>query len=321
MSSRFKVISTFAGCGGSSLGYRLAAGKILLAVEWDDNAVATYKLNHPETDVFHGDVSKLSVDECLSRTGLSPGELDIFDGSPPCQGFSTAGKRDFGDQRNQLFHEYVRLLRGLKPKVFVMENVAGMVKGKMKLLFAEILRELKACGYKVSARKLNAMYFGVPQNRERIIFVGVRDDLGIDPSHPKPQTRPVSVKEAFKGLPIDKTRTLKDIGYHLWQRLEPGQSFDKVHPKKHWFNAIKVDPHKPCNTVTKTVFVTGSSGLYHWEYPRVLSIAELKRVASFPDDYQFAGDFKDQWARIGNCVPPLMMKAVAEHIHKNILER
>ena len=94
--------------------------------------------------------------------GLEPGELDVLDGSPPCQGFSTAGRRNMEDGRNQLFKEYVRLLRGLRPKVLVMENVSGMVKGKMKLIFAEIMRELKASGYTVSARLMNAMYYGVP---------------------------------------------------------------------------------------------------------------------------------------------------------------
>lgn len=164
------VISIFAGCGGSSLGYSMAGLRELLAVEWDDNAVQTFRLNFPDVPVYHGDIAKLSVEECLRRTGLEPGQLDVFDGSPPCQGFSTAGKREMNDDRNQLFREYVRLLRGLQPKVFVMENVSGMVKGKMKLIFAEIMQELKASGYKVSCRLLNAMYFGVPQSRQRLIF-------------------------------------------------------------------------------------------------------------------------------------------------------
>jgi site-specific DNA-cytosine methylase len=155
------VISTFAGGGGSSLGYSMAGFREVLAVEWDDNAAATFRLNFPHVPLYHGDIAKLSVEEALRISGLEPGELDVFDGSPPCQGFSTAGKREFGDKRNQLFKEYVRLLRGLRPKVFVMENVSGMVKGDMKLMFAEILRELKASGYAVKARLLNAMYFGV----------------------------------------------------------------------------------------------------------------------------------------------------------------
>lgn len=126
------VISTFAGGGGSLTGYMMAGFRDLLAVEWDDNAVETLRLNWPELDIYHGDIAKLTVDEVLARTGLKPGELDILDGSPPCQGFSTAGKRVMDDPRNQLFMEYVRLLRGLMPKVFVMENVSGMVKGKMR---------------------------------------------------------------------------------------------------------------------------------------------------------------------------------------------
>jgi DNA (cytosine-5)-methyltransferase 1 len=192
------VVSTFAGAGGSSLGYSMAGFRELLAVEWDDNAVETFRLNFPGVPVYHGDIAKLSVDECLSMAGIAPGELDVLDGSPPCQGFSTAGKRQIDDPRNQLFREYVRLLRGLRPKVFVMENVSGMVKGKMKLVFVDILKELKASGYRVSARLLNAMYFHVPQSRERMIFIGVRDDLGIEPTHPRAEGRPVTVGEAWQ---------------------------------------------------------------------------------------------------------------------------
>ncbi len=171
------VISLFAGCGGSSLGYSTAGYRELLAIEWDDNAVETFKLNFPDVPVWHGNIAELSVEECLRITGLKPGELDVLDGSPPCQGFSTAGKRNMDDGRNQLFREYVRLLRGLQPKVLVMENVSGMVKGKMKLIFAEILRELKDSGYRVRARVMNAMYYTVPQSRERMIFIGFREDL------------------------------------------------------------------------------------------------------------------------------------------------
>jgi len=155
----------------------MAGYRELLAVEWDDHAVATFRLNFPDVPVYHGDIAKLSVEECLRLAGIGPGELDVLDGSPPCQGFSTAGKRRMDDGRNTLFREYVRLLRGLRPKVLIMENVSGMVKGKMKLIFAEILKELKESGYHVSARLMNAMYYGVPQSRQRMIFVGVREDI------------------------------------------------------------------------------------------------------------------------------------------------
>jgi DNA (cytosine-5)-methyltransferase 1 len=139
--------------------------------------VVTFKLNFPDVPVWHGDIAGLSLEECLRITRLQPGELDVLDGFPPCQGFSTAGKRKMDDGRNQLFREYVRLLRGLNPKMFVMENVSCMVKGKIKLIFAEIMWELKVSGYHVSARLMNAMYFGVPQSRQRMIFIGVREEL------------------------------------------------------------------------------------------------------------------------------------------------
>jgi DNA (cytosine-5)-methyltransferase 1 len=102
------VISLFAGCGGSSLGYGMAGYRELLAVEWDANAVETFRLNFPDVPVYHGDIAALDVEKCLSLAGIAPGELDVLDGSPPCQGFSTAGKREMGDDRNQLFHEFRR---------------------------------------------------------------------------------------------------------------------------------------------------------------------------------------------------------------------
>lgn len=131
------VVSTFSGCGGSSCGYTKAGFKVKLAVEMDNHAVETYKLNFPDTPIYHGDIHNLTTQEVFDITGLSKYELDLFDGSPPCQGFSMTGKRDYCDSKNQLYHEYVRLLDGLQPKTFVMENVPGMVQGNMKLIFSE----------------------------------------------------------------------------------------------------------------------------------------------------------------------------------------
>jgi DNA (cytosine-5)-methyltransferase 1 len=123
----------------------------------------------PETPVLDRDIATVTAQELLDLTGLQVGDLDILDGSPPCQGFSTAGKRVLTDPRNSLFKEYVRLIEGLQPKVFVMENVSGMVKGKMRIVFREIMLALKATGYTVRCKLLNAMYYEVPQSRERLI--------------------------------------------------------------------------------------------------------------------------------------------------------
>jgi DNA (cytosine-5)-methyltransferase 1 len=251
-------------------------------------------------------------------TGLQPRELDVLDGSPPCQGFSTAGKRVLEDPRNSLFREYVRLLRGLQPKVFVMENVSGMVKGKMKLVFAEILRELKASGYKVSARLLNAMYFHVPQSRERMIFVGVRGDLGMEPSHPKAEVRPVTVREALTGLSDDCTQRvcLKADSKTLEQmsRVRPGQrcALHHSHHRLAW--------PIPAPTLDRG----GGAGAYHIWHPnedRPITVGEVKRLFSYPDQYRFAGVVTDAFERIGNSVPPLFMRAIAQHIRTEILDR
>ncbi len=345
------VISLFAGCGGSSLGYSIAGFKELLAVEWDNNAVETFKLNFPDVPVWHGDIAKLTIEETLKLTGLVLGKLDVLDGSPPCQGFSTAGKRNLDDPRNGLFREYVRLLRGLKPKVFVMENVSGMVKGKMKLIFAEIMRELKASGYKVSARLMNAMYFNVPQSRQRMIFIGVRKDLEVEPGHPKAQAQPVTLQKACEaiayltlgqhgvyqgrvvnaalescptlcrsGLPSyrhavtelgKKPPTPSDLKIKRWQETKPGAN----HSIR--FSLNRLSWNEPAATIQKTA--TGSTGLMHPDEPRELYEVELKRIGSYSDSFQFIGRWQDVLARIGNSVPPLFMAAIARHIRENLL--
>ncbi len=322
------VISTFAGGGGSSLGYSMAGFRELLAVEWEQNAVDTFRLNFPEVPVYHGDIAKLSVEEVFRLTGLKEGGLDVFDGSPPCQGFSTAGKREITDSRNQLFREYVRLLRGLKPKVFVMENVSGMVKGKMKLIFAEILRELKASGYKVSARLMNAMYFNVPQSRERMIFIGVREDLGIEPSHPKAVGNGITPRTAWENVANDEIKPLPDWLKDAATTIEAGnynhqsveRSFLRVRGKSAGSQNTKLlsMDRTACTLVKQEI---ASTGIIHPNRERYLTIAEMKRIGSFPDDYQMIGERKDKVGRIGNSVPPLFMRAIANHVRREILDK
>lgn len=341
------VVSLFAGCGGSSLGYSMAGFHELLAVEWNDNAVQTFKLNFPDVPIYHGDICNLTVEECLKLANLEPEQLDILDGSPPCQGFSTAGKRIMEDSRNQLFREYVRLLRGLQPKVFVMENVSGLVKGKMKLIFAEIMRELKASGYEVSTRLLNAMYFGVPQSRQRLIFIGVRKDLEIKPSHPKAEMGPVIANQAIPGLLATRSQRINpwidslassaatickmEEGYQALStsadlaeaQIKETWQMAKVLagrlPKKH-FGLIRLNPDLPSPTIQKDAGNT-TTGLCHPIEIRKLTIPEIKRLASFADGFELIGDYKSKWARIGNSVPPLFMRSIALHIRQEILSR
>lgn len=233
-----------------------------------------------------------------------------------------AGKRKFTDDRNQLFREYVRLLDGLQPKVMVMENVPGMVRGKMKLVFAEILKELKACGYKVSARVLNAMYFGVPQSRQRLIFIGVREDLVNEPSHPKAKWQPVNFRMAQSSL-VDFGRISYPTGKCklIVENMRPGEdgcaAFQRLNNTtvRRWFGLKRLEYGKPAKTIVKSIL----SGQIHPEEDRYLSEGEIKRVGSFPDSYRFIGELDTIWSRIGNSVPPLFMHEIAKHIRYNIL--
>lgn len=289
------VISTFAGCGGSSLGYSMAGYRELLAVEWDDNAVATFKLNFSDVPVYHGDICKLTVNKCLELAGIKPGQLDVLDGSPPCQGFSTAGKRQMNDERNQLYHEFVRLLRELQPRVFVMENVSGLVKGKMKLVFADIMRELKASGYNVKCRLMNAMYFQVPQSRQRLIWIGVRKDSDRKPSHAKPQSKPILLTQIIQN--VTRIRSY-GAGYKI-----------------KWLNANRVHPTLQKDSSQKaTRWLV--SGIEHRPTTR-----ELALISSFPSDMAFSGTWKNAWAEMGNSVPPLFMRAISQHIRTEILDQ
>ena len=315
-----KVISTFAGTGGSSLGYQQAGGKVLLAVEYDNHAAQMYRANFPSTKLYHGDMAQLSGEEACQLAGVQPGELDILDGSPPCQGFSTAGKRIFHDTRNQLFKEYVRLLGHLQPKTFVMENVKGLISGKMKLIFAECLKELKNCGYRVRARLFNTSSFGVPQNRQRLIFIGIRNDLNIEPSFPKPHGPIVSIMEAIKGADTSGVPTLSPQYADIYHQIPfGGNASDVWKTKTHFSDCIKPHPNKPCCTLPKMQTGKGFATIVHPFEPRALSIGEAKRIQTFPDDFVLTGSYSDQWARIGNSVPPLFMKQIAGHIRANIL--
>jgi DNA (cytosine-5)-methyltransferase 1 len=323
----FSVVSTFAGCGGSSLGYMLAGGKMRLAVEWDNGAADIYRRNHPATPLFHGDIGSLTVEQALETAGVAPGELDVFDGSPPCQGFSTSGRRQFEDQRNQLFRQYVRLLQGFRPKAFVMENVSGMVAGKMRIIFAEVLRELQASGYRVVARKLNAAHYGVPQARQRMIFIGARNDLGIEPTHPAPTHAPISARKALEGLRLDEQEvsTLLEIAkskaiYKSWEFMKPGSNLTRL-GLKNGFNTVRVDPMRPAPTLTKSAAYLGFGGLMHWAEQRPFTVAELKRLSSFPDNYDFGPNYVNAVERLGNTVPPLFMKAIASHVRDTIVRR
>jgi len=358
----FKVASTFSGCGGSCLGYRMAGFKVVWANEFVPAAQHSYRANMSPGGVLDTrDIKMVTAEEILAATGMKAGDLDLFDGSPPCQAFSTAGKREKGwgqkktyehgaQQCNEtLFGEYVRLLRGLQPKTFVAENVSGLVKGTAKGWFIEVLHSLKSSGYRVKARLLDAQWLGVPQMRQRIIFVGVREDLRLDPVHPEPLPYRYSVRDALPHLTACRTTAHgftkeNDLNLHgpapsvtasggaaytghqvQSAELMPGDRAMHNTGSPGWSAGDITDQPSPTVTVG-SISRDGGGASNHFHVVsaterRKFTIAELRRICAFPDDFVLTGTFAQQWERLGNSVPPLMMKAIAETIRDGVLAR
>jgi len=318
----YKVASTFSGAGGSSLGYRMAGFDVVYASEFVEAARDTYAANWPGATLDPRDIREVTADDLLRLAGVAAGELDILDGSPPCAAFSNAGRRaevwgkvrkysDTSQVVDDLFSEFVRILRGVQPKVFVAENVAGLADGVARGYFKEILGELKSSGYRVAARIVDSQWLGVPQARRRLIFLGVRDDLGLDPRHPAPQPHRYSILDAIGDLvPTEAELAENRIGKyavgHEWDKMREGEGkSDK------YFSMSLPDFNKPMPTVQASHGQPGIAAAFHSREKRRFTIRECQRLCSFPDDFILTGTYVQQWERLGRAVPPLMMKAVA----------
>jgi DNA (cytosine-5)-methyltransferase 1 len=205
------AIDLFSGAGGLSLGFEQAGFDIVAAVEYDPVHAATHLFNFPQCEVLCRDASKLTADMVLAaaKAGFHrlqpksdfPEQIDAIVGGPPCQGFSTGGKRQKDDERNDLLLEYVKLVTEIKPRTFCLENVAGLLETKFDGVREEALKRLRAVGYALSGtdKPLNSLDFGVPQTRRRVIILGSID--GKAPTRPVGASLPLSVSEAFEGLP------------------------------------------------------------------------------------------------------------------------
>ena len=250
----FNVLSTFAGGGGSSTGYRLAGGKILAINEFVPEAQNTYRENYPDTLIIPGDIKKLTGKDFMINTGLKPGELDLLDGSPPCSAFSMAGsvshgkgnthadafgkKKKYSDIEGvenveDLFFEFLRIADELKPKVIIGENVEGLTMGEAKEYFHRIQNTFEEIGYLVVANVLNASYYGVPQARKRTFFIAVREDvaekIGINfmtmyQLYPEPNKEKTTLGEAISDI-VNEDQEELDL---LLEKLGPETAVGKT---------------------------------------------------------------------------------------------
>lgn len=298
-----RVVSLFSGAGGLDLGFKMAGHEIIWANDLYEDAVETYKHNLGDHIVCE-DISKIDADEIP--------ECDIIIGGFPCQGFSVANmKRHESDERNALYKQLIRVIDAKKPKFFLAENVKGLTNLAKGTVFQMILSDFSALGYKVSYRVLNAADYGVPQTRQRVIIIGVRNDIDFEYIFPNP----TNSKDGEDGLPkwVSVGEAMSVIPDPDLPNNLPNHDYSKY---KLQFNGYlghrALDPEKPAPTVTARGDNKGGVVILpHPNAQRRMSCRELAAVQSFPLDYEFFGNRSSVYRQIGNAVPPLLGYAVA----------
>jgi len=251
----------------------------------------------------------------------------LLDGSPPWQGFSTAGKRILVDKRNELYAEFLRLVNELQPKVFVMENVKGLVIGSMKGKFKEIMLAAKATNYSVRCKLMNSKHYGVAQSRERLIWIGVRKDIKIESSFPKPSSRISSILSVINGITTKNVHMVKNQnGTHIkcgTQQKSVLVLRDLLVKKVDILFANRIRINRVRQFKKSLRIGNRQWGAFvHWKEQRTLSIEEIKRISSFPNDFVLSGNITKQWAIIGNSVMPKFMYNIDKtYKKKNIMDK
>lgn len=313
-------LDLFCGCGGVSYGYENAGINVIAGIDIWDKAIESYSKNMPSHLALCKDLTKISPEHFEKEYNLMHKSIDIIHSSNPCQGVSMAGKRKTDDPRNMLFLEFVKYVEFYKPKVITMENVIGLMSAKQEngeLLINTIMLILNEIGYNAKPFKLYASDFGVPQNRRRVIIIGFRKDLNINPIEPK-----VITHEKIPIRTILEPRQTVSIKQFLSKKAIDGINRKKEKSKQEGkgFGAQICDFDKPSYTISSRYWKDGSDCLI--QYPednaiRRLTVLELKRIQTFPDDYILCGNKKDVVIQIGNAVPCLF----AYHIGKHILNQ
>lgn len=348
------AIDLFAGCGGLSKGFMDAGFNIIVGVDNDQAALNTFALNHNGAVALKADLSNQETFDEIKRIA---GErtIDVVIAGPPCQGFSLTGPRNFDDERNKLYLAVIEMVKQYNPKAFIIENVPGMAtlyEGQIK---DEILRRFEKMGYNIECKILCAADYGVPQIRKRLIFMGVRKDIG-SPKFPEVKLTPdkyLTCRDAVSDLPtlendlgademeytqapnteyqklmrVKSTKLHNHVGTNHTQMVKDtialvpeGGNYKDLpegwgESRKFHMAWTRLNGNAPARTVD-----TGHRNLFHYEYNRIPTVRESARMQSFPDDFVFTGTKTQQSRQVGNAVPPLLGQALGEALLNIIQE-
>lgn len=328
-----KIISLFSGCGGLDLGFERAGFDITIANEYDSTIWETFKINHPKTMLIQGDIR--TVDE-----GKFPSNIDGIIGGPPCQSWSEAGSlKGINDSRGRLFYDYIRILRKVKPKFFLAENVSGMLANRHSEAVKNIINLFEDSGYNVTVTLVNAKDYGVAEERKRVFYIGFRKNLGINFAFPKGSTED-----------DNKKITLRDIIWDLKDTAIPALPKNKKNPDAINNNEYYVGSYstifmsrnrvKSWDEQAFTVQASGRQCQLHPQAPKMkfisqnkrefakgyehlyrrMTVREIARIQGFPDDFKFIyTDVDNAYKMIGNAVPVNLAYEIALEI-KKVLE-
>jgi DNA (cytosine-5)-methyltransferase 1 len=327
MRKELNYIDLFSGAGGMSLGFDQGGFNNIFSVDIEPRFCETYKTNFPKHNLIQKDISKLSNEEIKSI--ITDQTIDVIIGGPPCQGFSMAGnigRKFIDDSRNQLFREFARVVEIVQPSYFVMENVARLFthnKGETK---KEIIELFKKMNYNVDCKVVNTADFGIPQVRNRVLFIGNRISNNIVfPT--KTIDKPISIKEAIDKLPKLKSGEKSKIPNHISMKHSE-QMLEKMKYVSDGGNRNEIpelirpksgDVRKYIRykSTEPAVCVTGDMRkIFHYSQNRALTVRELATLQTFPLDFIFKGSTISQQQQVGNSVPPILAKEIALTIKK-----
>ena len=350
--SKLTCIDLFCGCGGLSRGFMDAGYNVLLGIDFDEAALNSFEKNHGNAkalklDLFNHDNIKVITDYLKENNQT----LDVLIGGPPCQGFSIAGPRDMNDKRNMLYSAMVKLADSTKPRAVLLENVPGMLQTNDGIGAKRIVEDFAKIGYKMVPKLLYAPDYGIPQIRKRVFFVGLRDSSKTFefPVATVKKENYVTCEQAIGDLPALEgiygdeiqqypcspqseyqkmmRKNSKEIHNHIgtihdektlkFLAMVPEGKNYKSLPKEYegiykYHEALtRYHSKKPSPTIN-----TCHRSHFHYKYLRIPTVRESARLQSFPDDFIFYGTKAQQYRQVGNAVPPMLGKVVAEQLKK-----
>jgi DNA (cytosine-5)-methyltransferase 1 len=330
-SKSFKFIEFCSGAGGLSSGFINKGFVPLLLNDFDKNCCKTLEINHSEfkDTIIHKSMSELDFDDISKFKNV-----DVMMGGVPCQSFSQAGKRKgLEDIRGNLFLEFIEKINIVKPKIFLIENVKGLLSHNSGRTFKRIMELLNNIEYEIYFKVLNANDYGVAQKRERLIIIGVSDSINVEYKFPTQDTYKPVLRDVLKDVPESKGQEYNYQKKKIMRLIPPGgcwinlpEDIQKKYMKKSYYSeggkrgiARRLSMEEPCLTLTTSPCQKQTERCHPIE-TRPLNIREYARIQSFPDDYEFFGTISQQYKQIGNAVPVKLSEKLADSIKAVLIQ-